>query len=307
MRAGGTRRRNVWTILICAVLCLLWHPAAFAQSGTGDLDSWGVSAQAETVNTGSGQGGPADSPRSGSARPDPCSGDFYCKDFPRDLDGLPLDRCPPGYDFGRVRFDTTTNTPLSRRCFNPANSPDTPVVFEPVIDLTQVHDLVPWPTTTIELSPPRFGVVNLATWAWHQPPAVPGPGDDGTGRNLSLTVTATDIANDVPVTLQIDATITGWCYRFDDDRTRPRPAFTPRALACPGGSWTTSPGADHQRRHARDHTYRRPGTHTVTVEQRWEATARLVGGPVPRTWTLGPVTRTFQRAYDVHEIHAVLR
>ena len=305
MTRGHVGLRTVATAALVVVITWLSGVAAIAQQADPLLTDLGLGGSLEVPasgRAGSGEGATA-------SWPDPCSGDFYCKDFPRDLDGLPLDRCPPGYDFGRVRFDTTTNTPLSRRCFNPATDPDAPVVFEPVIDLTQVHDLVPWPTTTIELSPPRFGVVNLATWAWHQPPAVPGPGDDGTGRNLSLTVTATDIANDVPVTLQIDATITGWCYRFDDDRTRPRPAFTPRALACPGGSWTTSPGADHQRRHARDHTYRRPGTHTVTVEQRWEATARLVGGPVgaARAWTLGPVTRTFQRADDVHEIHAVLR
>lgn len=215
--------------------------------------------------------------------------------LPGDLDGLRLAVC--NTSFAMVTFRRTDGQALSRTCIDELpGGVDPSVAQRPVIDIAEVARSVPWPDTNVYVSPKVFGVVNMETWAWHDPD-VP--------RELSVEVSVDDLVTGQPVTLRVDASIEGWCHRFDDERGE-RPRFVGHEIECPARMWTTHPGEDDEFGFGPRHVYEERQFTTLSVEQRWVGTATLVDGGV-LTWPLGPVTVTHQRDYQVNEIISVLR
>ena len=295
-------RNRSWIAGIAIAMTLVPFPAR----GSTDLSSRGVSVEHDiggSSETESRDSRPVANPVADSA--------YFHQQYPGSLDGLAGNRlaaCPPPFLFARVRFVTETGLPDSRVCFNPGATPDAPEVFQTVIDPVTVAALTPWPETSVELNPHVFSLVNLETWAWHQPPENPQPGQGADGLSVTASVTVPDLANGgTPVTVRVDAQLDRWCYRFEDRRDD-RPAFVADAVECRHGKGNRSAekvGEDHGRRHAAEHVYREPGRYTVTVEQRWSGVATETG-PSPQTWALGPITRSFQRTYEVRELYGRL-
>ena len=176
-----------------------------------------------------------------------------------------------GYDLttGGVVYDELVCVPVS-----PDGPPPSPPSLPEPPTIEEVWRRADLPAPLVGLDPPERGITGLETRVW----------------------------SDAPVTVRIDASIrgyrvvgtavlTGYLVRIDDDAARP----------------SDGPGdPDHP---LARHMFERKGAHTVRISAVWEGTNTFTGPGLgtPITAGIGTATVTATRAYDVHEVRAVLQ